>query len=768
MAITGNDLSSIDITDVIWVGTGGAEFTSIASAVASCSGGETILVAPGTYTETVTFAANNITVMGIGRPANTILTQANANVVDFGTTTGCSISYLKITLTAAATSDKNMITLGASGSASVRFCNSQVTTAAAAASLSTVGNVDAGTGVLAFSHGQVAYTNTAADAGAIKAAFRVGAGGRCKVNSVCDITITGSGASVAIATGYDTAGSGNINITDSVISVTDDTSGYVIGFGYMSGSGSDSEFMRNVIHVSDTSVGGNVASGLYNGGTRTTRSALNHMHVESTAGVAYSHVTTAAANTLNIHLDDIVAADGYSEGAGSTVNMVATEVDGEWTTTGTTHLSKGADVASANALPLVNDGNYFDVTGTTSITSMATLGIGTQIVLHFDGALTLTHNAADLILPGGANITTAAGDEAGFIEYASGDWRCVFYTVAANAPGAGGGDPSVNVETLSANKTIADGDPRYQYLDEGGSARDVTLPAAPSTSTLFVIRHNGVYSDTNYITIYDGATVIDYLSAGGFGTYVWDGSNWIAGANGTGQNGNLKLNVNMGYASRSFGGGAAVGHAANGQRYGAAFGFNTVASTDGTAVGSNANGGTSGTALGYGADSNSKSFASALGFYADAERYGETTISGDHLTVCKKATSIVQWNGTVAAAATPAFTELFLHGINPNRCTVLASSCIRFEIHVVATDTNDNGGAYTLVGCIKRDASNSTTLVGSVTTTVIAEDNSDWDVQVTADDANESIKFEFKGNDSDTDNYLTTINAVGYLTEVRR
>jgi len=93
--------------------------------------------------------------------------------------------------------------------------------------------------------------------------------------------------------------------------------------------------------------------------------------------------------------------------------------------------SKGSDVASATALPLLTDGNYFDVTGTATITSFnATGGPGTQIKLHFDGACTLTHNS-DLILPGGANIVTAAGDEADFIEFAAGDYRCTSYTKAS-------------------------------------------------------------------------------------------------------------------------------------------------------------------------------------------------------------------------------------------------------------------------------------------------------------------------------------------------
>lgn len=92
--------------------------------------------------------------------------------------------------------------------------------------------------------------------------------------------------------------------------------------------------------------------------------------------------------------------------------------------------SKGSDVASAGALALGADGNYFDITGTTPITSIVTRGVGTVVVLHFDGILTLTHNATDLILPGGVNIATAVGDEVIFIEYATGDWRCISYTKA--------------------------------------------------------------------------------------------------------------------------------------------------------------------------------------------------------------------------------------------------------------------------------------------------------------------------------------------------
>jgi hypothetical protein len=110
--------------------------------------------------------------------------------------------------------------------------------------------------------------------------------------------------------------------------------------------------------------------------------------------------------------------------------------------------AKGADVASAAALTLGTDGNFFDVTGTTTITSINTVKVGTTVILQFDAALTLTHHATDLILPSGANITTAAGDIAIFTEYATGDWKCVAYTRADGTALVGGADFSSVAEDI--------------------------------------------------------------------------------------------------------------------------------------------------------------------------------------------------------------------------------------------------------------------------------------------------------------------------------
>ena len=91
---------------------------------------------------------------------------------------------------------------------------------------------------------------------------------------------------------------------------------------------------------------------------------------------------------------------------------------------------KGADIASGAAITPGTDGNYFHITGTTTITSIATLQAGAIVIFEFDGALTLTHNATTLILQDAANLTTAAGDVIGFVSEGSGNWRELFRRLA--------------------------------------------------------------------------------------------------------------------------------------------------------------------------------------------------------------------------------------------------------------------------------------------------------------------------------------------------
>jgi hypothetical protein len=74
------------------------------------------------------------------------------------------------------------------------------------------------------------------------------------------------------------------------------------------------------------------------------------------------------------------------------------------------------------------------ITGTTGITSLGTVAAGTRRFLAFAAALTLTHNATSLILPGAANITTAAGDTAVARSLGSGNWVIESFARAAGLP----------------------------------------------------------------------------------------------------------------------------------------------------------------------------------------------------------------------------------------------------------------------------------------------------------------------------------------------
>lgn len=108
---------------------------------------------------------------------------------------------------------------------------------------------------------------------------------------------------------------------------------------------------------------------------------------------------------------------------------------------------QGSDIASASTIS-VGEGGYFNVTGTTTITDIdfATDKAGRKVCLKFAGALTLTHNATTLILPGGANITTAAGDTAEFVSEGSDNVRCVSYTKASGLPTV---SPSIALATYA-------------------------------------------------------------------------------------------------------------------------------------------------------------------------------------------------------------------------------------------------------------------------------------------------------------------------------
>lgn len=95
---------------------------------------------------------------------------------------------------------------------------------------------------------------------------------------------------------------------------------------------------------------------------------------------------------------------------------------------------KGANIASATTTDIwAATADFVDITGTTTITGLGTAtNAGIQRTVRFTGALILTHNGTSLILPGAANITTAANDTAIFRSLdASGNAICILYNKAS-------------------------------------------------------------------------------------------------------------------------------------------------------------------------------------------------------------------------------------------------------------------------------------------------------------------------------------------------
>lgn len=101
-------------------------------------------------------------------------------------------------------------------------------------------------------------------------------------------------------------------------------------------------------------------------------------------------------------------------------------------------LGSATDIASAGTTNIGALGAaYARITGTTTITAFDTVTAGTSVWVRFAASLTLTHNATTLILPGGASITTAAGDMALMVSEGSGNWRCFQYNKASGLPVVG-------------------------------------------------------------------------------------------------------------------------------------------------------------------------------------------------------------------------------------------------------------------------------------------------------------------------------------------
>ncbi|MNK60148.1 hypothetical protein D3C87_792760 [compost metagenome] len=129
-------------------------------------------------------------------------------------------------------------------------------------------------------------------------------------------------------------------------------------------------------------------------------------------------------------------------------------------------LTKGADIASAATITIPIEGNVFHVTGTTQIATINDTYPGRITYLVFDGVLVLK-NSAGLSLPGGADITTKAGEAYAILNDSPGVWRLVGYPTRVDVQV--GNIPSQGFKNALINSNFP--------INQGGVSGTVVLTA---------------------------------------------------------------------------------------------------------------------------------------------------------------------------------------------------------------------------------------------------------------------------------------------------
>jgi len=144
-----------------------------------------------------------------------------------------------------------------------------------------------------------------------------------------------------------------------------------------------------------------------------------------------------------------------------------------------------ASVASATTTDLgAQVSDLVLISGTTPITGFGTADAGRIIKVRHSGVLTLTHNGTSLILPGAANITTAAGDTYEAESLGSGNWVVRAYQKANGTAVVSSGSGKAQDFRLTLT-----------------SATPVTPADVTGATTIYCTPYKG-----NQIALYDGSS----------------------------------------------------------------------------------------------------------------------------------------------------------------------------------------------------------------------------------------------------------------------
>jgi len=141
------------------------------------------------------------------------------------------------------------------------------------------------------------------------------------------------------------------------------------------------------------------------------------------------------------------------------------------------------------------------------------------------------------------------------------------------------------------------------------------------------------------------------------------------------------------------------------------------------------------------------------GSEAAATHYGEMAYAAGAFGARGDAQTSVYVLRGVSSGTT--LTELFLDG-SGQRLTIASERAVTFDILVVGLSNNGESAGYRIIGVIE-NVGGTTTVVGTVSTTVLGEDDTSWDVTV---DANDALRIQVRGGTSDTVRWVATVRTV--------
>lgn len=348
----------------------------------------------------------------------------------------------------------------------------------------------------------------------------------------------------------------------------------------------------------------------------------------------------------------------------------------------------------------------------------------------------------------------------------------------------------VNVETLSANKTLTINDKPIQIFKISGASKTITLPTTGVPDGFkFEIWNNSAVTNASYLTItpsvdqyvtsqckvtlrYDSTIskyVGEYNTAISIGGITYDNYEYGVGI-GEGSYNNNNTGVGIGRESRNnYNVGVGIGGSAHTNYSGVGVGYNASNNyTFGLGLGrASTNNYNYGVGVGASATTNGKGTDTvAIGSYSKAERQNEFVTTATDSTTNQAQSIIQKFRNKALATAGGAFQEIFTDA-SSGRLTIFASSIYQFRIQINAIEaTGFKCKTWEITGGITRNGSSVTTMVGGTPTYYITSEDSgtgNWDVKVSADDTNEALKIEVKHDSANN----VTFSATVWATETR-